>query len=658
MSKLTLNDVLDVKHLGEYAWSPDSKTLAFLWSEIGKSDLWLVDVATGDKCKLTTSGEVTEFAWHPQERRLAMVQEGNVWEIDVEGKEPNFKELTRTRGTAHSLRYSPPGDILAYFRDGTLWFHYQDGLAHQIHLGDKEAQSYTSAPLEWSPDGKLVAYSLFGPTKKWETGVLDRDGELVYKVHDLEQVVKPTWVKKDVFIYQVIRRHNLHRDYWLVDLSCSEKRLLHQDISTERGPLLFTGVFPAPDGEKLLYLLETDGWAHLYLQNQEGGPLKQLTAGEWEDAGHIGDVPRWLGDSRHAVYASSRGALAQRQLWLLDTETGESRQLTDFPGNNVSGKPSPCGRWVAFNHADPWRCADLWLLDLENPKELKQLTHSFSDAWTRDVMSVPEEVSFPSNGGLTVHGMLFKPQDFDENRQYPALVWIHGGPILQMRWGWHYLAPYALMYAFHQYLAEQGYVSLFVNFRGGSGYGREFRHGLYQAIGVDDVADVVNAGRYLKSLPYVDEDHVGIWGRSYGGWLTLHALTQYPDEFCLGINVAGIWDWTKAHYWALERRGVYGEQLTPYVGGEPDQSPEMHRQASPSSFCENMKAPLVNLHGTSDVNVDIGQLDRIVEDCVRWGKNFEAHYYPKEVHMFSKRETWVDAYKRVEAALKRYMPVE
>ncbi|HHY75543.1 MAG TPA: S9 family peptidase [Firmicutes bacterium] len=224
-----------------------------------------------------------------------------------------------------------------------------------------------------------------------------------------------------------------------------------------------------------------------------------------------------------------------------------------------------------------------------------------------------------------------------------------------MRRGWHPQRSYALFHAYNQYLVQEGYVVLSVNFRGGTGYGRDFREALYHKMGVDDVADVIAAADYLKALSYVDPEGVGVYGLSYGGYLTLHCLTQYPDVFRCGINIAGIWDevqWTK---WADKRYGKRAGLFKAFLGGEPEDSPELYRQASPKTFAANMKAPLLNVHGTADMNVDFQQMDSIIRDLVDLGKDFEVIYYPDEVHTFAKKKTWMDAMPKMKRFFDRHL---
>ena len=650
MGTLTLADVLDVIHLSKWEWSPDGSQVAYMANRDGRTDLWLVGFS-GPTTRITQANDaVTDFCWHPGGRHLTFIQDGDLWQCRLEPAGPRLTQLTSTNKKESDPAWSPDGEVLAFLRDGALWLQYPSGKFQEISLPGHRAQGYVSPPFSWSPNGEHLAYCLMDDDKRWQTGVVNREGQCVWRARDAEPAVKPQWVDDKTLVFQVIRDYNLIRDYYRLDLISQTTEHLYRDSSTE-GPLLFSAVYPSPDGENLLYLLETDGWAHLYLQASVGGPLQPLTTGSSEDVGDAEDQPLWMPDSRRVVFSSNRGEVTQRQLWIVDTETGELEQLTDSPGTNLRAKVSPDGEQIAFIHCDPHKCADIWVMS-PGGGEPRQLTDSLPAAWHAKDVSIPEEVSFTSNGNWEISGMLIKPVDFDENQRYPALVWIHGGPIRQMRYGWHHLYPYALFYGYHQYLAHRGYVSLHLNFRGGIGYGRAFRHGLNRKIGVDDVGDVISGGRFLKSLSYVDPARVGVWGLSYGGWLTLHALTQFPDEFAMGINIAGIWDIGQAHEWALELRGMYGEQLTHYLGGEPDVSPQLHYQASPCNFAENLKAPLYNFHGTADVNVDVGQMDRIVKDLVRLGKCFEAYYYPDEVHTFNERTSWEDAFPRIERALE------
>ena len=293
--------------------------------------------------------------------------------------------------------------------------------------------------------------------------------------------------------------------------------------------------------------------------------------------------------------------MGERHIFKHCLKTGTDTKVIGLEGTNSMAKLSSKGK-ICFVHCDQYRNMDIWVAnpDGQNPV---QVTFSMPEALTPEKQFVSEEVSFESAGGLTIYGYLMKPKNIAEGTKIPALVWVHGGPVRQMRPGWHPLRTYALFHGLNQYLVHRGYAVLSVNFRGGIGYGRDFRNALFHKMGVDDVADVVNAAKYLKSLPYVDPDRVGVWGISYGGYMTLHSLTQYPDVFKAGVNIAGIWDFIQWTKWADGHYGKGAGLFKAYLGGEPEDSPNCMLKLF-RLLRRQHDQTLLNLHGTADANVD------------------------------------------------------
>ncbi|MBX6723385.1 MAG: S9 family peptidase [Dactylosporangium sp.] len=285
-----------------------------------------------------------------------------------------------------------------------------------------------------------------------------------------------------------------------------------------------------------------------------------------------------------------------------------------------------------------------------------RLTHSMPEAWTAEEIVEPEHVTIESEGGLVIHADLFVPRGLDTSREHPGLVYVHGGPIRQMRRGWHPMRPYSVFYSFNQLLLQRGYVVISVDYRGGTGYGVEYERANFHQMARADMEDCVAAARHLAALPYVDERRIGIWGLSYGGYMTLACLTKRPDVFAMGINIAGLWDTKQWAEWVAEKAPGPGNMLAARAGlVGPLADADALRESSPRNFVEGLRRPLLNLHGTADGNVDFAQLDRIVEDCTAHGKDFAALYYPGETHMFTKRETWRDAFGRMLDAFDRYL---
>jgi dipeptidyl aminopeptidase/acylaminoacyl peptidase len=477
------------------------------------------------------------------------------------------------------------------------------------------------------------------------------------------------WIDPRRLVYSVALDLHRRREHYLVDLSnvlaetgdsgpangVQQARLLH--VEEDAKGLLF-GVEPqrSPDGRTLLMVLRHTGWDHLFILDLDTGALRQLTDGVCEDTGHGFDLPQWSPDGRRVLFASNRTDLGQRQLWTVETATGDLRQLTGAPGSCVQGLWAPDGSRIAYLFSGPSDAPDLWVVNPDGT-EARRLTRSLPDAWTPDRHLHPRAVAFTSVKDWTIHGHLYAPPVMEPGRRYPALVWVHGGPMRQAVPGWHPAYGEALFHAFTLYLARRGVITLAVNYRGGVGYGAAFEQGNYLSLGADDAADVANAGRFLKTLPYVDPERVGVWGISYGGRMTMAALTKHPEVFALGIEIAGVWNESRKTAWAERHYPLAGAYFKARLGGYEEEHPEVWREASPGLWVHQMTAPLVGFHGTSDAAVPFSQFDEVVKDCVRAGKTFEAHYYPEETHVFTFRRTWADAFRKIEGALERYLGV-
>ena len=243
----------------------------------------------------------------------------------------------------------------------------------------------------------------------------------------------------------------------------------------------------------------------------------------------------------------------------------------------------------------------------------------------------------------------------DDATDLPSVVWVHGGPMRQMRDGWHPGRSYGLFYAFHQYLARKGYVGLLVNYRGGIGYGKAFRQGIAGAYGRDEMEDVVAAGEYLRDLDYTS-DAVGVWGLSYGGYATLQILGTHPEAFDVGVNLAGLADLELYGEWAHDTKFPQVESSREaFLGGNRWEAPDEWAAATPETHFGNYEAPLYNFHGTGDAYVNFEQLDAVIDGMLEHGNEYEAEYFPGENHVFSKRATWERTFRKIEDAFDAHL---
>jgi len=654
-SPISLEDVLNIKYLGKWDWSPDGRFIAYIWDDGGVKDLWIVEPGVQEPRKLTCAKKgVSDFAWSPRTSDLYFIQDKSLFRIHVTSSDLSPELIYESKAELTGLSWSPHGTTLAFGREGKVWlFNAKDSSLKELNLPGHVIGTPEFGIVVWSPSGKKFAFSFKDNETYRQVGVAKPDGSILWRSYFDSSSENLCWFDEDTLYFARPKNYGTSADLMLLSLSGQKPqlRLLRRLEGNGRGPTLSTKALPSPDKSKVLFLLEDDRWAHYYILDGQEQSFKQVTFGHCEDFGHAGDSPCWWPDSASFIYSTNEDSRGERHIFRHYLDSGTDQKIIDLPGTNSMGKISPRGK-IAFVHCDEFRNMDLWVAGADG-KDPVQLTFSMLAAWTSENQFVPEEVSFKSAENFTIYGYLMKPKNIPPGKKLPGLVWVHGGPIRQMRPGWHPLRSYALFHAFNQYLVHKGYVILSVNYRGGIGYGRDFRNALYHKMGVDDVADVVNAGKFLKSLPYVDADNVGVWGLSYGGYMTLHSLTQYPDVFKAGVNIAGIWDFPQWTKWAERRYGKKMGLFKAYLGGEPETSPELYRQASPKTFVKNMKAPLLNVQGTADRNVDFQQMDSIIKDCVEHGRYHEVIYYPGEVHTFANKKSWLDAMPKIEAFLDR-----
>lgn len=646
---LTLDDVLDVRHPGPPAWSPLGDAIAFLWNDGGLTHLFTVDPEGAAPPRQVSRGEVSVSAFHwSTGGDLVYAQGGRIWLAPREGE---LRSLTGG-GKDSTPRFSPDGHAVAFLREGRLQVL---GLAAASvttwnHPGRVNGGLH-APPFIWSPDGSRIAAALrIGGT--WTLGVIDPEAGTVWQYRGEGTVQTYAWVGGDRLHCTVSKNSHSLREHWLVDLGTGRTDLL----ATEERPLGLKQD-PAPQVNRaathILYSMPVDGWLHLYLLSLADRKLTQITEGPFEDAGHESEIPRFSADGRQIVWSSNRGDLTQRQLWTYELASGEQKQITALVGTNCDPAFSPDGLRVAFIHAGPYGSSDVWVIRADG-SGARQLSFSMPPGWTREKIAEPKHVTYPGVGGVTVHADIWLPKGFDPYRRYPAMVFVHGGQTRQMRFGWHPMHSYAVFYSFNQFLLHQGYVVMSVDYRGGTGFGQEFMEASHLGMGVTDAQDVADSARFLADLGYVDPARIGVWGLSYGGYMTLAVLTRFPETFAAGCNIAGLWDYDQWYeYWCTLYQDIH---FTQRMGGpRGPETEQYYRDASPRNLAHQIVRPSLHLMGTADERVDFAQMDRIAEDLTKLGKEFELMYYPGETHMFTWRHTWRDAFSRMLAFFGKHL---
>ena len=672
-TSLRIADVLDLDYPGAPSWAADGSHVAAPVYEDDEQSLRVAAVGddTGDPWRLAPEGGVADTAWAPETTPDCLAVLTGESELLL----TNARERTTDRLSADvdtdDIAWGPEGRLLAVYRSGQpCVFDLETGADRRYDTPERGRFLGEDRMLAFSPDGERLAYRFVARDAK-QVGVLDVDsGERVWQSSGPAATSSPAWLGDGRLLLDASGDSGRYRELFAVDVASGDRQTLYRE-DEELGTVSSGDATVSPDGERIALALPLDGWEHVHVidvdersssssrmqsGDTESGERRQLTAGEFEDKGVAGSSPQWLDDDT-LVFASNREDLGERGLFAVTGALGDDDpDVTALVtgGTNVYPAVDPTGERLAYVHASRTHSPELRISNLDGSGAPRRVTESRVETWPVDPLE-PERISYESVGGLEVEAYLLDPRDspaVDAEDDLPAVVWVHGGPMRQMRDGWHPDRSYGLAYAYQQYLAHQGYVGLFVNYRGGIGYGREFREALFGNRGDDEMADIAKGADYLRDLDYVDDDAVGMWGLSYGGYAALQLPGTRPEAFDTTVNIAGLADLEQYRDWAEETKyPAASSSQAVRLGGEPWES-EKWAEASPKTHFEHYETPLYSFHGTGDRYVDFEQLDVVVEGLLEHGKDHEWEYYPGENHLFSKRATWERALAEIERAFE------
>ncbi|HZH91740.1 MAG TPA: alpha/beta fold hydrolase [Pyrinomonadaceae bacterium] len=421
-----------------------------------------------------------------------------------------------------------------------------------------------------------------------------------------------------------------NKDRWvlLLDPATGKTKTLasiHDDAWTG-GPGAFTLGWLA-DNRRVYFVSEQDGFAHLYTVSIDGGAAPaQLTRGAFE----VSDV-RLSEDRTKFYFTSSEVSFAERHLYSMPVAGGaRPTRLTAMPGNNAADI-SPDERMLAIVRSYSNKPPELYLAPSAPMSDAKQVTTSpipefFAHDWIE-----PPIVAIRARDGQTVRARLYKPA----RPNGAAVLFVHGAGYLQNVHNWW--SSYYREYMFHHLLMERGYTVLDIDYRGSAGYGRDWRTGIYRHMGGKDLTDHVDAARYLSAEHNIDPKRIGIYGGSYGGFITLMAMFTTPDVFAAGAALRPVTDW--AHY---------NHPYTSDILNLPQADQESYRRSSPIYFAEGLRGALLICHGMVDVNVHFQDSVRLAQRLIELRKeNWELAPYPVEDHAFERETSWADEYKRI-----------
>ena len=447
-------------------------------------------------------------------------------------------------------------------------------------------------------------------------------------------VSAPTWSPKGTNCVLDIRSAD-NKDRWIMlwDTASSKLKLLdrQRDEAWVGGP--GTGGFGGGntgwiDENTFWYRSEATGYSHLYTVNVATGNKKALTSGNYE----VQQV-QLSRDKKYFYITTNEVHPGEQQFYRLAIADGKKDRITTMTGaNQVVVSPDEKILAILYSYSTkPW---ELYLQENKVGGKVEQITtQAQSDEFKSYAWKDPEVIAFPARDGAQIYARLYKPANPDPKK--PAVLFVHGAGYLQNAHKWW--SSYFREYMFNNLLADNGYYVMDIDYRGSAGYGRDWRTGIYRFMGGKDLDDNVDAAKYLEKTFGVDPKRVGLYGGSYGGFITLMGMFNQPDIFSAGAALRPVTDWAN-----------YNHGYTANILNEPFNDSLAYRKSSPYYYANGLKGNLLICHGMVDVNVHYQDAVKLSQRLIELGKdNWELASYPMEDHGFVEPSSWTDEYKRI-----------
>ncbi|CDG85336.1 S9 family peptidase [Janthinobacterium agaricidamnosum] len=427
-----------------------------------------------------------------------------------------------------------------------------------------------------------------------------------------------------------------NKDMWFVGIDLPKASLtpLHRISDEAWVNRRYTDFGWLPDNQTLWYLSEESGYSHLYLRDA-AGQTRALTAGSWETS-----AVQWSADGKTAYFMCNREAPGTYEVCAVPASGGTVRELTSLKGVE-DFSVSPDGGKLLLRYSASYLPAQAATVDIKGGKAAI-LTDTRTPAFKARNWIMPQLVQIPStHGAAPIWAKLYRPAQLQEGKKYPIVMFAHGAGYLQ-----NVTQRYPVYFReqmFHNLLVEQGYLVLDVDYRASQGYGRAWRTAIYRQMGHPELEDYLDGVQWLAAQHQGDSKNVGIYGGSYGGFMSLMALMRAPDVFKSGAALRPVTDWT-----------TYNHGYTANILNTPDLDPEAYRVSSPIEYADKLKGNLLIAHGMIDDNVFYQDSVRLAQRLIELKKDhWELASYPLERHGFVQPESWYDEFRRIDQLFER-----
>jgi len=562
--------------------------------------IWAASLTGGAPVKIA-EGDAPAISAHG---RLAYIKDDQVWTAPLDGR-GKPERLFFDRGKDASLAWSPDGSRLAFVsnrNDHAFIGVFASKDKPLVWLAP--STGFDSSP-RWSPDGRRIAFArqpgAGGPPtpllqqtpRPWSILVADADGSASHMVWQSPDTLDGSWP-------DIEGEANLH---WAA-------------------------------GDRLVFMADLDNWPHLYSIPAAGGQPLLLTPGAFM-VEHVAES----GDDRFIIFDANTGTTPgdgeRRHVFRVPVDRAAPMALTS--GDTLEWRPVAAGNdRVAFIAAGTEQPPAAALVGMDGTHRTMLDTGALPADFPANALIAPKPIAFEAADGQIVHGQLFQRADGAKTK--PGIVFVHGGPSRQMLLGWHYMGYYSNAYAVNQYLAAHGFAVLSVNYRLGIGYGRSFHQPPHWGpTGAAEYQDVVAAAHVLQRTQGVDPDRIGIWGGSYGGYLTALGLARNSDLFKAGVDLHGVHDWSR------ELDEWFGKPGGRFEKGDREQALKTAWESSPAASVEHWKSPVLLIQGDDDRNVRFAQTIDLARRLDARHVPYEELVIPDEIHGFLRHASWLRA---------------
>ncbi len=651
----SIEQYLKAPFASELSAAPSGGKIAWILDEWGARNIWVAAAPDYKGRRLTSytdddGQDLGEISWSNDGRFLVYARGGD---LETNGDNPNPRNLPETPeqavyvipfdggpakklGDGHGPAVSRDGRV-AFLRNGQIWMTDLDGGKPVEAVRAKTS----SSELQWAPDGSALAFTSNRGDHSFIGVYRVANKSVTYLDPSVDRDSSPVWSPDSRSVAFLRRAYSSAISVGPVREAATPWSIRVADASTgsgreawhaDKGPgSAFRGIEAGTqilwaDGNRLVFPWEQDGWLHLYSVAVSGGHAQLLTPGDFE-VEHA-SLSR---NRRDVLFSSNQDDIDRRHVWRVPAAGGKPSAL--LSGESIEWEPIEVADGaVAFlrsSFSETSRAA----LKIGSTPARDLAPDSIPADVAKDLVK-PQQVIFPASDGLTIHGELFLPPGGPA--KHAAVIFFHGGSRRQMLLGYHYRRYYSNAYSMNQYLASLGFVVLSVNYRSGTGYGLNFREALnFGTSGGSEYNDVMGAGLYMASRADVDPKRIGVWGGSYGGYLTAMALARASNMFAAGVDMHGVHDWSIRSDRQLNALNA-------------DQLREVERtalQSSPLADVKDWRSPVLLIHGDDDRNVAFSQTERLVEALRARGVPFEELVFPGEVHEFLLQESWIKAYR-------------